>query len=110
MRRVGRTNKSNTNMLINKITESMNFGLRKRIYHANRRGRTFLQVDLKVVRPVRSQRISLSLAEDISKVMVFLWNMRKIGNFVGDGSRFPGKRRIREVNSKTLHTRKFTST
>jgi hypothetical protein len=97
-------------MFINEFTEGSEFGLGKGVHGTNRRGCTILQVDVQIVRAMRSQRIGLSLAEDVSEVVVLFGNMREVGGFVGDGSRTAGGRNIGEVNSKTLCSGKFTGT
>ena len=38
----------------------------------------FFQLYMEVVRPVFRQSISAAFAENISKVMVMLWNIRKV--------------------------------
>ena len=110
MRGVGRMNKSNVDMFINELLEGNEFGLGKGVHGTNQRGSTFLQVDLQIIRTMRGQHIGLSFAEDVGVVVILFGNMGEVGSFVGDGSRTGGDGGIGKMNSKTLHSRKFTGT
>ena len=96
-------NKSNADMFINEFAECHKFGLGKGVHGTNRRGSSFLQVDLQIIRTMQSQRIGLSFAENVGIVVVLFGNVREVGDFVGDGG-------VRKMNPKTLRSRKFTGT
>ena len=77
MRGVGRTNESNADVFINELSEGYEFRLGEGVHGTNRRGSTFLQVDLQIIRTMRGQRISLSFAEDVSIVVILFRNVRE---------------------------------
>ena len=83
-------NESNADVFINELAECHELGLGKGVHGTNRRGSTFLQVDLQIVRAMQGQRISLSFAEDIGIVVVLFRNVGEVRDFIGDGSRMSG--------------------
>ena len=54
------------------------FGCWKRVYRANQRLSTFFQVDLEVIRMMRSEDFSLGFAENVSKFVIFRRDIGKI--------------------------------
>ena len=92
-------------MFIDEFSEGLEFGLRERVHGTNRRCNTFLQIDFKVVRSVWRELVGLSFAENISEVLVLFRNVREVGRFVGDRSRFARDGWVGEMNTKTLRTR-----
>ena len=110
MRGVGLTNKSNTDVFINELVECHEFGLGKGVHGTNRRGGTFLQVDLQIVRMMRGQRIGLCFAKYVGIVVILFGNVREVRDFVRDRGRTSGDRGIGKMNPKTLRSWKPTGT
>jgi len=54
------------------------FRCQKRVYRANWRLSTFFQVDLEVIRTMRSENFSLGFAKNVGKFMILGGNIGKI--------------------------------
>jgi len=65
-------------VFLNEFLESLLFRYQKRVYRANWRLNTFFQVDLEVIRMMRSKYFSFGFAENISKFMILGRDIRKI--------------------------------
>jgi len=57
------------------------FGCQKRVYGANQRLSIFFQIDLEIIRTMRSKNFSLIFVENISKFVILRKNIRKIRSF-----------------------------
>ena len=65
-------------MLTQEGVESFKLSLGQGVYGAKRRSCSFLQINLQVMLSMQRESCSLGLAEDISKVMVFSWDLGEI--------------------------------
>src|SRR6185369_12585218 len=105
----GRSNEANRQVFINELTEGLEFGRRERVDQTERRLSSFFNLDLEVVRTVRSKCVCFLFAEDVGVIVVFFGNLAQVGGvrsrngFGGNGSG------VREVESKGLHTWELTS-
>jgi len=73
-------------VFLNESLESLLFRCRKRVYRANWRLSTFFQIDLEVIRMMRSESFSLSFAENISKFIILrriIGKVRSLCKFCG---------------------------
>ena len=94
----------NTDMLVDEFSKSSHFRLRKGVHQDNRQDSTVFQVDFQIIRTMWRKCISFALTEDISKVVVFLGDVRevRIGRY---RSRFASDGGVRKRQTETLHTR-----
>ena len=94
----------NTDMFVNEFSKSSHFRLRKGVHWGNRWDGTVFQVDFQIVRTMWRKCISFTFTEDISKVVVFLGDVRevRIGRY---RSRFTSNGGVRKRQTETLHTR-----
>ena len=81
MQRGGWSDKNYVKVFLNKFLESLLFRCWKRVYGANQRLSTFFQIDFEVIRTMRSENFSFSVAENIIKFMVLRKDIRKIRSF-----------------------------
>ena len=78
-------------MFIDEFSKSSHFRLRKGVHQDDGRDGTVFQVDFQIVRMMWRKCISFAFTEDISKVVVFLGNVREVGigryrsGFASDG-------------------------
>ena len=78
-------------MFINEFSKSSHFRLRKGVHWDNRWDGTIFQINFQIVRTMGRKCISFTFTEDISKVVVFLRDMREVGirryrsRFASDG-------------------------
>ena len=99
------SDESDADVFINEFSERSEFGLGKGVHGADGRRGTFFQIDLQIVRPMRSKGVGFLFTEDVSKVMILFGDVSKIWRLVRDSGRFSRDGRVRDVNSKTLRTR-----
>ena len=94
----------NTDMFIDEFSKSSHFRLRKGVHWDNRRDSTVFQVDFQIIRMMWRKCISFAFTEDISKVMVFLGDMREV-RIRRYRSRFASDSGVKKRQTETLHTR-----
>ena len=94
----------NTDMFVEEFPKSSHFRLRKGVHRDNRRDGTVFQVNFQIIRTMRRKCIGFAFTEDISKVMVFLRDVRevRIGRY---RSGFASDGRVTKRQTETLHTR-----
>ena len=91
-------------MFVDEFSKSSHFRLRKGVHRDDGQNGTIFQVDFQIVRTMWRKCISFAFTEDISKVVVFLGNVREVGigryrsGFASDGG-------VRKRQTETLHTR-----
>jgi len=68
-------------VFLNEFLESLLFRYQKRVYRTNQRLSTFFQINLKVIRIIRSKDFSFGFAENIGKLIILRGNIKKIRNF-----------------------------
>ena len=68
----------NTDMLVDEFSKSSHFRLRKGVHWDDRWDGTVFQVDFQIVRTMWRKCISFTFTEDISKVVVFLRDVREV--------------------------------
>jgi len=65
-------------VFLNEFFESLLFRCQKRVYRANWRLSTFFQVNLEVIRKMRSKNFSFGFAKNISEFIILRRNIGKI--------------------------------
>jgi len=68
-------------VFLNKFLKSLLFGCQKRVYGANWRLSTFFQIDLEVIRIMRSEDFGFSFAENIGKFVILRRDIGKVRSF-----------------------------
>ena len=94
----------NMDMFVDEFSKSSHLRLRKGVHWDDGRDGTVFQVDFQIVRMMWRKCISFAFTEDISKVVVFLRDVRevRIGRY---RSRFASDGGVRKRQTETLHTR-----
>jgi len=59
--------KTHLDVFLNEFLKSLLFRYQKKVYRANQRLSTFFQIDLKIIRIMRSKDFSFGFAENIGK-------------------------------------------
>ena len=65
-------------VFFNEFLESFLFRCQKRVYRGNQMLSIFFQIDLEVIRTMRSKDFSFSFAENISEFIILRRNIRKV--------------------------------
>jgi len=81
-------NKSHIKIFLNEFLQSLLFRCQKKVYRANWRLSTFFQVDLEVIKTMRSENFSLGFAENVGKFMILggdIGKVRSLCKFCGVG-------------------------
>jgi len=74
MRRTGRADETVPQVLIHELAERLLLNRRERVHLTDGRFGTILQFYLEVVRPVFWKYLGLKFAEEVSELMIFLWD------------------------------------
>src|ERR1700731_4254417 len=70
--------KSDAEMLVQKLMQFAEFGLRQRIDHTRWRFGAFHEVDFQIIQSVRSEGVHLLFTEDIRVPSVLLWDQQEV--------------------------------
>ena len=73
--------KTHVEIFLNKFLERLLFRCQKRVYRANWRLSTLFQIDFEVIRMMRRENFSFSLAENIGKFVILRRNVGQIRSF-----------------------------
>jgi len=71
-------NKIYIEVFLNEFLKSLLFGYWKRVYRTNQRLSIFFQIDLEVIKIMRSEYFSLGYAENICEFVILKGNIRKV--------------------------------
>jgi len=72
------SDKTHVEVFLNEFLESLLFRCQKRVYRANRRLSIFFQIDLEVIRIMRSKDFSFGFTKNVSEFMILRRNVGKI--------------------------------
>ena len=72
------SDETHVEVFLNEFLKSFLFRCWKRVYRANWRLSTFFQIDLEVIRTMRSENLSFSFAENIGKFVIFGRDIGKV--------------------------------
>ena len=81
-----RLRKTHIEVFLNEFLESLLFSCQKRVYGANWRLSTFFQIDIEIIRMMRSKDFSFSFAENVSEFVILrrdVGNVRSFCKFCG---------------------------
>jgi len=70
MQRGGWLDETYIEIFLNEFLESLLFRCQKRVYKTNQRLSTFFQIDLEVIRMMRSKNFSLCFVENIGEFVI----------------------------------------
>ncbi len=104
MWRPGWLDESGAEIFFNEVAECLQLRLGERVDWSPQRRCALFQVDLEIIRPMRSKGVGLGFTKNVSELMMFGGDVGEVNRFLHQlrlvsGSRFG---EIREMNVETL--------